>query len=205
MIEKNFITLDPEKYGEIIDKYSFKETIPFKPYDYQIDLLEAFKKHKLIAIDKDRRMGISTIVAWYLANRVIFSKGLHIHILGNKIDHTIEQFKTVKFFVDQILKLEPNVIRLINNKKENAFSNGSSIKCISKSLYLTQSNLIYVDEPAFFLEKYEYFSLLNHLDSSKNDQLIMASSPNPKDDNFFHKLLSDGEKGENNFHTIRLR
>ena len=76
--------------------------IPFKTYPFQDDLLEKFRDHRFNVIAKARQLGISTIVAGYIAWMLLFYRDKNILVMATKYSTASNMVKKVKHILGNV-------------------------------------------------------------------------------------------------------
>ena len=129
-----------------------KGLIPFKTYDFQDDLLKDFNDHRFNIVLKARQLGISTIVAGYIAWLLMFRREKSVVVIATKFDVAANLVRKVKSMINNM----PDWTRIanikINNQTSFELSNGSWIKASSTSENAGRSealSLLVIDEAAF--------------------------------------------------------
>ena len=179
--------------------------VPFKTYPFQDDLLKEFVEHKYNVILKARQLGISTIVAGYVAWFTMYHKDKNVLIMATKRDTAINLLLKIKL----ILKSVPTKVKLANvttdNRTSLELSNGSKIKAISTSSDAGRSealSLLVIDEAAHIENMEELWTGL-YSTLSTGGSCIALSTPNGVG-NWFHKTCIDAEEKKNNFKITTL-
>lgn len=179
--------------------------VPFKTYPFQDDLLKEFVEHKYNVILKARQLGISTIVAGYVAWFTMYHKDKNVLIMATKRDTAINLLLKIKL----ILKSVPTKVKLANvttdNRTSLELSNGSKIKAISTSSDAGRSealSLLVIDEAAHIENMEELWTGL-YSTLSTGGSCIALSTPNGVG-NWFHKTCIDAEEKKNNFQLTTL-
>jgi len=179
--------------------------IPFKTYDFQSELLIDFNDYRFNIILKARQLGISTIVAAYVAWMMIFHRDKNILVMATKFGTATNLVKKVKHMIKNL----PDWINIaevtIDNRASFELSNGSQIKASSISGDAGRSealSLLVVDEAAHIEGLDELWAGL-YPALSTGGRCIALSTPNGVG-NWFHKNYVDAENEENDFYTTRL-
>ena len=128
-----------------------KGQIPFRTYDFQGELLTDFQSHRFNVILKARQLGISTIVAGYIAWMILFHRDKNVLVVATKFTTASNLVKKVK----TTLKRLPAWLQIaditIDNRTSFELSNGSQIKASSTSGDAGRSealSLLVIDEAA---------------------------------------------------------
>lgn len=90
---ENFCWIERKETGEIL---------PFVPYDYQWEILRLIQSGQNIVINKSRRVGVSWMVAAYVAWLVNFHEGINVLLLSKKEDDAKKLLRKVKFILNNL-------------------------------------------------------------------------------------------------------
>ncbi len=179
--------------------------IPFKTFDFQADLLEDFNDYRFNIVLKARQLGISTIVAAYVAWMMVFHRDKNILVIATKFGTATNLVKKVKSMIKNL----PDWIRIaevsIDNRASFELSNGSQIKASSTSGDAGRSealSLLVVDEAAHVEGLDELWTGL-YPTLSTGGRCIALSTPNGVG-NWFHQTYIDAETENNDFHPTNL-
>ena len=180
-------------------------TIPFRTYDFQADLLENFNDYRFTVVLKARQLGISTIVAGYVTWMMMFHRDKNILVVATKFTTAANLVKKVK----QIIKRLPEWMQIADittdNRTSFELSNGSQIKASTTSGDAGRSealSLLVIDEAAHVEGLDELWTGL-YPTLSTGGRCISLSTPNGVG-NWFHKIYTEADLGENDFYPIRL-
>ena len=191
------------KYVRI--QHPVRGLIPFKTFDYQDDLIQAYLDHRFNVILKARQLGISEVSAAYAAWLMLFHRNKNILVMATKAETAKNIIKKVKLS----LKKLPDFLQLAEIVTDNRLSvelaNGSQIKAIASSDDAGRSealSLLIIDEAAFVKNLEDLWTgLLPTVTAGGN--IIVLSTPNGVG-NLFHKLYTDAMSGDNEFHPTKL-
>jgi len=179
--------------------------IPFKTYDYQDDLLENFNDYRFTVILKARQLGISTIVAGYVAWMLLFHRDKNVLIVATKLSTAANLVRKVK----SIIKHLPDWLKIANididNKNSFELSNGSQVKASSTSGDAGRSealSLLVVDEAAHIENLTDLWTGL-YPTISTGGRCIALSTPNGVGD-WFHETYVKADSGQNEFFPVKL-
>lgn len=181
-----------------------KGKIPFHLYPYQEDSLQQFQDNDRIIILKSRQLGISTLIAGYALWMILFQNDKNCLVVAIDQNTSKNLVTKVRVMYDNLpswLKLKA----VESNKLSMRLSNGSQIKAVSSTGTSGRSealSLVIIDEAAFVDGAEDLWASLQQT-LSTGGQGILLSTPNGTG-NFFHKMWSKAEAGENKFKTIRL-
>ena len=176
-------------------RHPTKGLLRFKMWDFQESTVEAFLQHSYNVILKARQMGISTLVAAYIAWLIIFFKNKEVFILAVKQDMAINLIAKVKVVMENLPEyMNPGI--LLNNRQSLELDNGSKVKASGTTESGARSeslSLLVIDEAAFIRNMSEIWVAANPTLATGGDCLIL-STPNGMG-NFFHKTYQEAEEG----------
>ena len=181
-----------------------KGKIPFHLYPYQEDSLQEFQDNDRIIILKSRQLGISTLIAGYALWMILFQNDKNCLVVAIDQNTSKNLVTKVRVMYDNLpswLKLKA----VESNKLSMRLSNGSQIKAVSSTGTSGRSealSLVIIDEAAFVDGAEDLWASLQQT-LSTGGQGILLSTPNGTG-NFFHKMWTKAEAGENKFKTLRL-
>ena len=181
-----------------------KGKIPFHLYPYQENALLDFQENDRTIILKSRQLGISTLIAGYALWMILFQSDKNCLVVAIDQNTSKNLVTKVKVMFDNLpswLKLKA----VESNKLSIRLSNGSQIKAVSSTGTSGRSealSLVIIDEAAFVDGAEDLWASLQQT-LSTGGQGILLSTPNGTG-NFFHKMWSKAEAGENKFKTLRL-
>jgi len=179
--------------------------IPFKTYDFQADLLHDFNDYRFNIILKARQLGISTIVAAYVAWMMIYHRDKNILVMATKFSTATNLVRKVKHMIKNLPEWINIAQVTIDNRASFELSNGSQIKASSTSGDAGRSealSLLVVDEAAHVEGLDDLWAGL-YPALSTGGRCIALSTPNGVG-NWFHKTYIDAKNEENDFHTTLL-
>lgn len=187
-----------KNYGKI--SHAERGVISFKTYDFQDELLDKFRDHRFNVIVKARQLGISTIVAGYIAWLILFYREKNVLVMATKYSTASNMVKKVKFLIKNV----PDWLKIatvnVDNKHSFELTNGSQVKAIPTSEDAGRSeavSLLVVDEAAH-IDNMESIWTGLYPTISTGGRCIALSSPNGIG-NWFHKTYEDAENGQNLF------
>mgnify|MGYP003110985263 FL=1 len=182
-----------------------KGLIPFKTYDFQTDLLEDFNDYRFSVILKARQLGISTIVAAYVAWLMLFHRDKNILVVATKLNTAANLVKKVKMMIKHMPKWLLISEISIDNRNSFELTNGSQVKASSTSGDAGRSealSLLVIDEAAHIENLKELWTGL-YPTISTGGRCIALSTPNGVGD-WFHETYIKAESGQNEFHAVNL-
>jgi len=191
-------------YAKIV--HQKKGLIPFDTYDFQDDLLDNFRDHRFNIVLKARQLGISTIVAGYVAWFILFRQHKVVSVLATKQSKAANIIKKVKMIFEKIPQwlLISNID--INNKNELWLKNGSGILAEGTSEDACRSealSLLVVDECAHIGSLMDDIWTSAYSTLSTGGSAIILSTP-AGTGNFFHRMCVEAENGDNEFLLTKL-
>lgn len=186
-------------------RHPVRGLIPFSLFDYQEDLIRAYRTNRFNVILKARQLGISEVTAAYAVWLMLFHRQKNILVMATKL----ETAKNIVKKVATALKNVPPWLRLYriisDNRMSIELSNGSVIKAISSSADAGRSealSLLIVDEAAF-IEGFDelWTGLLPTIQAG--GKAIMLSTPNGVG-GVFHKTYTEAEQGISDWRAHKL-
>src|SRR3990167_3751528 len=136
-------------YGMI--QHPTKGLIKFDTYAYQDHLLDAFDKHRFSIILKSRQVGITTLIAGYIAWLLFFHQDKNVLVVATKQEVAKGLIRVIKI----IFKNLPSWLNFskisIDNKQSIELNNGSRVKATTTASDAGRSealSLLVVDECA---------------------------------------------------------
>jgi hypothetical protein len=181
-----------------------KGKIPFHLYAYQESSLQDFQDHDRVIILKSRQLGISTLIAGYALWMILFQNDKNVLVVAIDQNTSKNLVTKVRVMFDNLpswLKLKA----VESNKLSMRLSNGSQIKAVSSTGTSGRSealSLVIIDEAAFVDGAEDLWASLQQT-LSTGGQGILLSTPNGTG-NFFHRMWTKAESGDNTFKTSRL-
>lgn len=179
--------------------------IPFSTYPFQSDLLKDFVDHRYNIILKSRQLGISTLSAAYSIWMMLFRGNKSILIIATKLESAKNLLKKIKLMYKHV----PEWMKIAGIKAQNQttfeLKNGSFAKAVTTSPDAGRSealSLLIIDEAAHIENMDELWSGLAPTISTGGD-VIALSSPYGVG-NWFHRMCTGAEIGDNNFHLTTL-
>lgn len=180
--------------------------VKFNLYKFQESSLKELSENRWNIILKSRQLGISTLTAGYALWKMLFQEDYNVLVIATTQEVAKNLVTKVRVMYDNLpswLKGEDLVES--NNKLSLKLKNGSQIKAVSSANTGARSealSLLIVDEAAF-IRNIEEIWIASQATLSTGGSAVVLSTPNGVG-NWFHKMWSDAESGENGFHTIKL-
>jgi phage terminase large subunit GpA-like protein len=181
--------------------------IKLDEYPFLADILKSFQDNQFNIINKSRQLGISTIVACFIAWFIIFHSDKEVLVIATKASVAKNIIKKIRFAVKQLPRwMYPTLTE--DNKHSLGFNNGSNVKAIALTEDAGRSealSLLVIDEAAHIkkIDPEEVWSAAAPTLSTSNGKAIILSTPNGLN-NWFANTYQDAEEDLNDFHAIRL-
>lgn len=178
--------------------------IPFKPFDFQKEIIQSFHDYRRTAVVTSRQAGKTTVAAGILLHYAIFNSHKRVAILANKMASAVEVMSRIQMAFEGLPKwLQQGVLTW--NKGSMELENRSSIFAAATSSSAIRGktvNALYIDECAF-VENWEEFSasVLPTISSGKTTKILYTSTP--KGLNHYYKICEGAEDGSNGYNLIR--
>jgi len=176
--------------------------IPFRMYDFQVDMVKRFHDNRFNIAKLPRQSGKSTVVTAYLLWYVLFNQNVNVAILANKAATAREMLGRLQLSYENLPKwLQQGILQW--NRGSLELENGSKILAASTSASAVRGmsfNVIFLDEFAFVpnhIADQFFSSVYLTVSSGKSTKVIIISTPHGM--NMFYKLWHDAEKGKNEY------
>ena len=176
--------------------------IPFRMYDFQVDMVKRFHDNRFNIAKLPRQSGKSTVVTAYLLWYVLFNQNVNVAILANKAATAREMLGRLQLSYENLPKwLQQGILQW--NRGSLELENGSKILAASTSASAVRGmsfNVIFLDEFAFVpnhIADQFFSSVYPTVSSGKSTKVIIISTPHGM--NMFYKLWHDAEKGKNEY------
>lgn len=182
-----------------------KGIIPFAMYKYQEKLVEKFRDHRYNIILKARQLGITTVVAGYVAWLMVFHRNKEVLVLATKLKAAKNLLRKTKY----IIKHLPTWLRIskidVDNQESFELSNGSKAQASATSGDAGRSDalsLLILDEAAH-IDKIEDIWTAIGPTITRGGSCVALSTPNGTG-GWFHKMYTGAETEENEFQPTKL-
>lgn len=198
------------------------ETVPFKLFPKQKELVAAFGKYPNNITTKPRQAGISTTTAAFIACEMALAekgKPETVLIVANRLDLSKLDLKKIKEFLLQIPRWfwgseyygtpekEAKDIFTLNNQTELALFNGCGVHAVSSgensARGVSAVSWLIFDEAAFIENGATVYSQAAATTAS-GGRIVMISTPNGKDE-LYYDVYNKAKKGENGFNLVELK
>ena len=176
--------------------------VPFKPYDFQEQLIRNFHENRFNICKMPRQTGKSTTSVAYLLHYAVFNDNVNIGILANKAATARDLLGRLQTAYENLPKwMQQGIISW--NKGSLELENGSRILAASTSASAVRGmsfNILFLDEFAFVpnhIADSFFASVYPTITSGKSTKVIMVSTPNGM--NHFYRYWQDAERGKNEY------
>lgn len=198
------------------------ETVPFKLFPKQKELVAAFGKYPRNITTKPRQAGISTTTSAFIACEIALAqkgKPETVLIVANRLDLSKLDLKKIKEFLDQIPrwfwgsdyygtkeKEEKSIYKLSNQTQLELF-NGCKVVAVSSGENAARGvsavSWLIFDEAAF-IEKGKTVYSQAAATTATGGRIVMISTPNGKDE-LYYDIYNKAKKEENDFNLVELK
>jgi hypothetical protein len=182
-----------------------KGFIPFEPYEFQVDIIDAVVDNRFVICKMPRQSGKTTTIAALLLHQAVFNIDFNIAILANKLAQAREILSRIQRAYEALPKwLQQGVVEW--NKGNIELENGSKILASATSSSAIRGgsfNLIYLDEFAFVPKNLQddfFASVYPTISSGNTSKVLITSTPNGLD--MFYKIWVDSENNRNAYKRI---
>ena len=176
--------------------------VPFKPYDFQEQLIRNFHENRFNICKMPRQTGKSTTSVAYLLHYAVFNDNVNIGILANKAATARDLLGRLQTAYENLPKwMQQGIISW--NKGSLELENGSRILAASTSASAVRGmsfNILFLDEFAFVpnhIADSFFASVYPTITSGKSTKVIMVSTPHGM--NHFYRYWHDAERGKNEY------
>lgn len=198
------------------------ETVPFKLFPKQRELVSAFGKYPRNITTKPRQAGISTTTSAFIACEIALAqkgKPETVLIVANRLDLSKLDLKKIKEFLDQIPRWlwgseyygsqekENKSIYKLSNQTQIELFNGCKVVAVSSGENAARGvsavSWLIFDEAAF-IEKGKSVYSQAAATTATGGRIVMISTPNGKDE-LYYDIYNKAKKEENDFNLIELK
>lgn len=186
-------------------QHPIRGLIPFKMFGYQGQLVRDYMDHRFNVILKARQLGISEITASYIAWLLLFHRNKNVLVMATKADTAKNIVKKVRIALKKLPAWLQISEIITDNRLSLELANGSQVKAIASADDAGRSealSLLVIDEAAFVKNLETLWTGLLPTVTA-GGSIIVLSTPNGTG-NMFHKLYTDAENGQNDFHSSLL-
>ena len=180
--------------------------IPFEPYDYQVEMLQAMANNRYNIIATSRQAGKSTTTCAFILWYILFNSDKNVALLANKAETAREILGKIQLAYQHLPKwLQHGVTEW--NKGSFVLENNSRVLATATSADNIRGfsiNLLFIDEAAFIDNWDEFFtSVYPTISSGKTTQVILVSTPNGL--NHFYATWQNALEGRNGYNHILVK
>jgi len=181
--------------------------VPFKPWDFQKEMLRNFDKYNFNICKLPRQVGKSTVSVSYILHYILFNEYVEVAILANKAATARQILGRLKLAYEKLPKFLQAGIKKWNDGSIE-LGNGSKIYAESTSSDSIRGytfNLIFLDEFAFVPHNIaeDFFNATYPtISSGKNAKMIIVSTP--KGLNLFHKMWKKAIDKKSEYHPFEV-
>jgi hypothetical protein len=196
-----------ETYLTVFDqtKGESGQIVPFKLFEFQKDLIRAYKNNKFNVANKYRQAGVSTTTCAFLAWYVMFNKNRYVAVAADKLETARDEL--MSDVIDFIDCCPPYLRPKIDGKDaatHKQYSNKSEIKAFATNRFRgITPTLLFWDETAHAEQGEKFWLAAAPAVRSTNGNVIFVSTPNGMDP-FFYTTFDLAIKKENDFNAIEL-
>lgn len=166
----------------------FEQVVGFKPYDYQVDLINLFLENQFIGARWSRQSGKTWIVSALLLWYALTHPDSYIVVVGPSWRQSKLIIRRITYFLKRIppgmiLKPMKTIIRFSNGSLIEAFPNNPD------TIRGPTLNLVYVDEFNFVRDDEDLYDAILFTISTTNGKFLCTSTPwSP--DSVFYKIFN---------------
>lgn len=186
-----------------IIRHPQKGKIPFALYKFQQQVVVRLNTKRFVSIGKSRQLGISTVVAGYVAWLMLFYKDKQISIICTKQKTAKNLLRKVKLIFQMLPKwLRPLIVQ--DNKKSISLSNGSMCYAqgTTQNAGRSQSLSLLILDQVRFIDGVQQIWKAAYPTLSTGGSCVLLSTPNGV--NWFHKMHSRRRREQNQFYALDL-
>jgi len=184
--------------------------VPFKLFDFQVDLINSYRENRFVVANKYRQAGITTTTCAYIAWYVMFNRNRQVAIIADKLETARDEIMNdvVDFIEGCPAWLRPKTGRnteknLKDTQKLKVYDNNSKLGAFSsKGLRGYTPTLLFWDETAW-TEKGDKFWTSAQPTLQTGGAAIMVSTPSGLDA-VFYKTFMGARSNDNNFKPVEL-
>lgn len=209
-----------QKFLKTFDKTQ-EGFVPFKLFEKQKEIVDAYESHRYNLITKPRQAGISTTTQAYACIKCAFADKNNpetILVIANKLTLAKKFVKGIREFLAQMPRWvwgeeyygtkekEDKTIFIRDSQIEIQLPNGSLIVAVATSTDALRGyspTFLILDEAAFITKGAElYATAASSL--STGGKAILISTPNGYDE-LYYKTYDESIKGDNDYNIIEMR
>jgi len=192
-----------EKYMRIINVNH--GLMPFRPYDYQKEMLKTMDENRYTIIGTARQAGKSTTTCAFILHYILFNRDKTVALLANKGETAREILSKIQLAYQHLPTwLQQGVVEW--NKGSFWLENNSRVVAAATSSDNIRGytiNLLFIDEAAF-IENWDSFftSVYPTITSGSDTKVVLVSTPNGL--NHFYAIWQNAQEKRNNYIPIKV-
>ena len=193
-----------EKYAVVLTDEGIQQV---KLRDYQKEMLRAFQENRFNICLAARQMGKTVMASIFNAWYITFNTDKNTLLLANKSDTTKEIIDKAKVVIENLpFFMKPGITKydVMNVKCDNGCRLVGQSTTAKAGIGFT-IHLLFLDEFAHIhpsIVDTFYENVYPTLSASNVSRIIITSTPNGF--NKFYKIYSAAERGDNEYHPIRI-
>lgn len=164
--------------------------------DYQIDMINHYKDNDKSIFVNSRQVGFILVLSIIQLHELLFNRNKKIHLISDKRDTSNEYRNLIVELYDSVPVYLEKMIG--DNNRQLIFNNGSYIKFDVYRKGVDYSNIDDLVMTEYALGPFSEEVFNDSIDVKKK---VIISTPNGH--NHFYKLVSDSERGVNDYSTLR--
>ncbi len=177
-------------------RHPIRGLIPFELWDFQEDCVHDFVNHSYNLVLKARQLGLSTLIAGYIAWLITFFSNKEVYVIATKGKTATNLIMKVKVMINSL----PEWIRptqTVDQRQNIELSNGSRAQATTTTDDAARSeslSLLIIDEAAFVRNAGTIWTGAQPTLSTGGDCIVL-STPNGIG-NWFHQQCKMSEEGQ---------
>lgn len=193
-----------ETYCKI--QHPIQGSIPFLLKENQQDVINNIHENRMCIFDKDRQVGMSTLLMAYVYWKSIFNPNERILVTSYTYNGCAHLRNILLVFIEDTPKwLLPKLT--INNKREIQFENNSRIVLSNASSDTGRGHsvsMLVCDEFAYSKEQEAFWISVRPCLQGDNSKAVIASTFNPNAPNYFNELLQQSTEGNTKLKAFKV-
>jgi len=189
-LKRELQSLEKEKITIPKDPVEFmRKILGFNPTKYQLDLIEKFLKHQLVAVRWCRQSGKSHTMAALLLHYALTHPNINIGVVGPSWRQTKLVIRRINGFLQKIpknyyYKPQRTIVRLKNGSVIEAFPNNPD------TIRGPTLHIVYADEMNFIPNDEEMYDAILFTLGTTNGKFVCSSTP-WNTDSVFWRIFND--------------
>lgn len=181
--------------------------VPFKLFEFQLELIQAYRDHKENVANKYRQAGVSTTTCAYISWYIMFSSNRYVAVIADKLETARDELMSdIKDFIEGC----PSFLKPKIGNKDSAhhmrYGNGSQMKAFAATkLRGPTPTLIFWDETAWTEKGEKFWESAGAAVRNTGGRVIFVSTPNGLDPIFYKTFDGASAKPKRSpFNAIEL-